>query len=338
MKEKFIKDLVSVITPCYNTGKYIHRLLDSILNQTYPKIEMFAIDDGSTDDTKSIISNYIPLFEARGYTLTYVYQENSGQSVAIQKGLDLINGEYLVWPDSDDFYASEESLQKMVERFKQLTSEFAMVRTQEILISDEKDSRILRLQGEKVKEIEKKTLFEDCLLGQHGFYYCPGAYMIKTECLFESTKMPIYTSKRAGQNWQLMLPILYNYRCSSIKEPLYKVIERVGSHSREYNNYEQIKSRIEIYEETILQTLRNIRNIPESELNKYVLRVKKKYALELLNLSMDFKNEEDSIYYYGCLKKLRGNTLLTNIRFFCFSKNYHKINHYLKAVQCRLHK
>ena len=53
------KGLVSIITPCYNTGKIIHRLLDSILEQDYPFIEMLVVDDGSTDNSKQIAEEYL---------------------------------------------------------------------------------------------------------------------------------------------------------------------------------------------------------------------------------------------------------------------------------------
>ena len=56
------KDLVSLITPMYNTDKYIHRLLDSVLSQNYPSIEMIVIDDGSTDNSSIIVKSYIHLF------------------------------------------------------------------------------------------------------------------------------------------------------------------------------------------------------------------------------------------------------------------------------------
>ena len=46
--------LVSVITPCYNSGKFIHRLLETILEQDYPCLEMYVIDDGSVDNTKEL--------------------------------------------------------------------------------------------------------------------------------------------------------------------------------------------------------------------------------------------------------------------------------------------
>ena len=84
-KKLWKKGLVSVLTPCYNTGRYVHRLLDSVLTQTYPFIEMVIIDDGSTDDSSAVIQSYIPKFKAKGYELRYYYQKNSGQSVAIER-------------------------------------------------------------------------------------------------------------------------------------------------------------------------------------------------------------------------------------------------------------
>ena len=53
------KELVSIITPCYNTGHLIHRLLESVLIQDYPHVEMLVVDDGSTDKTKDVILSYL---------------------------------------------------------------------------------------------------------------------------------------------------------------------------------------------------------------------------------------------------------------------------------------
>ena len=61
--------LVYILTPSYNCGQYIYRLLNSVLTQTYPNIEMTVIDDGSTDNTKDLIISYQFKFTARGYKL-----------------------------------------------------------------------------------------------------------------------------------------------------------------------------------------------------------------------------------------------------------------------------
>jgi UDP-glucose:(glucosyl)LPS beta-1,3-glucosyltransferase len=107
---------VSIITPAYNCGMFIQRLFDSILIQTYNNIEMFVIDDGSTDNTRQVIEAYMPRFIDRGYSLKYVYQENQGPAGAINTGLKLINEDsYLVWPDSDDFYACPDAIRIMTE-------------------------------------------------------------------------------------------------------------------------------------------------------------------------------------------------------------------------------
>lgn len=297
------KNLVSIITPCYNTGKYLPKLMDSILSQSYPYIEMITIDDGSTDNTEEIIKSYIDKFKNKGYKLTYIRQENSGQSVAIQKGIELIRGEYLVWPDSDDYYNSTEAISKMVERFKKSSSDIGMVRTQEILVEDTTEHIPVFLDGKNAKEIEESSLFEDCLFEQNNFYYCPGGYMIKTEALKKSTKFPIYTSKNAGQNWQLMLPVLYNFRCSTILEPLYTVVIRTDSHSRDqFIGYERIMMRYKAHYEVILKTLETIIGMDSYQLSNYKKEIHKKYNLIFLKLSLDNRNRKNSKIYYKILK------------------------------------
>ena len=304
------KELVSIVTPCYNTGGYIHRLLDSVLEQTYPNIEMYVIDDGSTDNSGEIVESYIPKFDARGYKLSLVRQENSGQSVAIREGMKLISGKYLVWPDSDDYYASPSSIERMVNAFESLGNEYGLVRTQENLLEDD-SFKVIGCYGRNAKsDYDKVLLFEDCLFCKNVFFFCPGAYMADFEKLKSCTSLRIYTDKNAGQNWQLMLPLLYNFKCYTIQEPLYNVVVRLASHSRgQYTGYEKTISKIKSYELTILETLKKIKGLPENDRDNYSVQIRRKYCKERLTLSFYYRQKEDFDRNYkvgksiGCIGK-----------------------------------
>lgn len=267
--------LVSVITPSYNCGKYIHRLLDSVLKQTYPAVEMHVIDDGSTDDTKQIVQDYIPRFAERGYILHYIYQENQGQSVAINNGLKLIKGDYLVWPDADDFYKADDTIESLVAALEQAGSGFGMSRCLLEYLNEEDLSylREISVPG------NKDRLFEDCLFGTNGFWYCAGACMVRTDVLREMIPgLDIYTEHAAGQNWQLMLPVLYQYRCATMPEVKYSLLVRSASHSRgQFSSRKQTNRRYNVYRNTILATLQHIPTMPAAELKRYTKQINSHY-------------------------------------------------------------
>lgn len=90
---------LSIIVPVYNSEKYLHRCVDSILKQTYQDFELLLIDDGSSDDSAKIIANY----EEQDSRVKGIYQENHGVSVARNTGMRLAKGEYLMFVDSDDY-------------------------------------------------------------------------------------------------------------------------------------------------------------------------------------------------------------------------------------------
>lgn len=95
MKEN---SLISVIVPAYNVEKWLSRCLDSILNQTYKNIEIIVIDDGSKDNTKSLIDEYSHKYK----NIIPIYQENQGVSYARINGIKSANGEWIGFVDSDD--------------------------------------------------------------------------------------------------------------------------------------------------------------------------------------------------------------------------------------------
>ena len=88
--------LISVIIPVYNGEKYVKDAIESIFNQSYKSIEIIVIDDGSIDNTASIVSRFPEVI--------YFFQENQGVASARNKGLSLAKGEYIAFLDADDTY------------------------------------------------------------------------------------------------------------------------------------------------------------------------------------------------------------------------------------------
>jgi glycosyltransferase involved in cell wall biosynthesis len=94
---------ISIIIPVYNVAPYLRECLDSIVNQGDTLIEVFLINDGSTDDSESICEEYIASYEY----FTLINQANSGQSAARNAGLKRATGDYIWFVDSDDWLAKD---------------------------------------------------------------------------------------------------------------------------------------------------------------------------------------------------------------------------------------
>lgn len=95
----FEKPKVSIIVPAYNVADYIYYCLKSLINQTLKEIEIIVIDDGSTDSTSSIIATFAQ-YDSR---IVHIRQENQGLSGARNSGLEIANGDYIGFVDSDDW-------------------------------------------------------------------------------------------------------------------------------------------------------------------------------------------------------------------------------------------
>ncbi len=91
--------LVSIIIPVYNTERFLRKCLDSVMKQTYSEWECICINDGSPDNSISILEEY----GLRDRRFRIINQENAGLSESRNKGLELMRGDYFLFVDSDDF-------------------------------------------------------------------------------------------------------------------------------------------------------------------------------------------------------------------------------------------
>jgi len=107
--------LVSIITPVYNAERYLAKTIESVIKQTFKNWELIIIDDYSTDSSKEIINNYLKI-DSRIKLFSRL--ENFGVAVSRNYGIEMANGKYIAFLDSDDLWDEnklETQLSKMIQ-------------------------------------------------------------------------------------------------------------------------------------------------------------------------------------------------------------------------------
>ena len=105
-----MNNLVSIITPSYNSEKFISQTIESVINQTYKNWEMIIVDDVSPDDSNDIIEEY----EKKDSRIKLIkLEKNSGPAVARNRAIEEAKGRYIAFLDADDLWMSEK-LEKQI--------------------------------------------------------------------------------------------------------------------------------------------------------------------------------------------------------------------------------
>lgn len=112
--------MISVIIPVYNVEQYLHECVDSVLNQTYQNFEIILVDDGSKDSSSQICDDY----ESADGRICCIHKENGGASTARNVGLDVAQGEYVFFLDSDDWLV-QTALEKLITPLEDSEIDFA---------------------------------------------------------------------------------------------------------------------------------------------------------------------------------------------------------------------
>lgn len=112
---------ISVVVPVYNVKKYLEKCLNSLVNQTFSDIEIICIDDGSTDGSNEILTE----FQNKDRRFIIKKQSNQGAGAARNYGIEIANGEYILFFDSDD-YCELNFLEEMYNHAKKYDSDLVV--------------------------------------------------------------------------------------------------------------------------------------------------------------------------------------------------------------------
>jgi len=143
----------SIIIPAYNAEKYIKQCIESVLSQTYKNVEIIIVDDGSTDNTPTIIDNY----SDQTHRTKCIHKPNGGSSDARNVGLANAVNDYVIFLDSDDYWNEPKFLENIAKILQQKTYDcviFNSIKTNEAATSESKPRFTLRTANQPNNSID----------------------------------------------------------------------------------------------------------------------------------------------------------------------------------------
>jgi len=193
--------LVTVYITNYNYGDYVKQAIDSLLEQSYSNIEIYIIDDGSTDDSKEIILDYEELENVR-----IIFQKNKGLNATNNVALKLARGKYIMRLDADDYLAPN-AIEKLVEAIES-DSEIALVFPDYFNVDK---------HGEPLNQVQRHNFDANVsLLDQPAHGACT---LISVDIL---RKVGGYDEEFTRQDgYDLWLKISHLYTVRNVNEPLF---------------------------------------------------------------------------------------------------------------------
>ncbi|MBO5954579.1 MAG: glycosyltransferase family 2 protein [Clostridia bacterium] len=117
-----MKDLISIIIPCYNAEKCLSISLNSIREQSYKNLEIIIVNDGSKDNTLEVANSFASIDDR----IKVVTQENAGVSVARNNGVAEAKGEFIMFLDADDNYTTPLAIEKMYNRIVETNADMCV--------------------------------------------------------------------------------------------------------------------------------------------------------------------------------------------------------------------
>lgn len=171
--------MVTIFTPTYNRGDKLRRVYESLIAQTNYDFEWLIIDDGSSDNTETVVKSFDQSF----FQIVYEKKENGGKHTAYNRALELAQGQYFFCVDSDD-WLEESAIEKIRNFVRNLDAKF--------ILAYKTDISGTQLSDSFPENIEKISLFE-----LNGKYHCGGEFSIIFRTDFaREYPFPVFTGEK----------------------------------------------------------------------------------------------------------------------------------------------
>ncbi|MEG1518860.1 MAG: glycosyltransferase family 2 protein [Cetobacterium sp.] len=167
-------DLISIVTPLYNSERFIVETIESVLNQTYENWEMLIVDDCSTDSGPNIVTEYA---KKDSRIIYYKMEKNSGAAHCRNKAIELSKGEYIAFLDSDDLWKVNK-LENQINFMKQ--NDYAITFHEYEQIDEDSNRLKIKIKTPKNPVTYRKYLLTNpigCLSGMYSVKKMGKVYM-----------------------------------------------------------------------------------------------------------------------------------------------------------------
>lgn len=155
------EELISIITPTYNCGKFIGETIETVLNQTYKNWEMIIVDDESKDNTEEVVSTY------KDPRIKYIrLTEKSGAAIARTRAMQEAKGKYMAFLDSDDLWKSNK-LEAQIKFMKKNNYNFVCSSYEQIDEQGNKNGKIIKCK----KKVDYNGVLLSCPVGNSTVMY-----------------------------------------------------------------------------------------------------------------------------------------------------------------------
>lgn len=167
-----LRPAISVVIPTFNRAMLMLQAVDSVFAQSFSDYELIVVDDGSTDNTKDVLSAFdgAPNFR-------YHYQPNSGRSTARNQGLTLAQGDFILFLDSDDLLCTD----ALANLYRAAQSSAADMIVGQVEFANEQLKKVWLLKPSREMSREDRLTYSSLITGR--YFLLPGAVLLRRECL-----------------------------------------------------------------------------------------------------------------------------------------------------------
>lgn len=290
--------LVSIVCLCHNQAKFVKESIHSVLDQTYPNIQLIVVDDASTDESPAIIQKLVEEHPAIKFI---PLQHNVGNCKAFNIGFTFARGEFIIDLAADDVFVAQR-IERQIRFFSDLDSSYGVIFTDATYIDEH--GRVIRdhyeylLRKRLLRNIPEGDVYRDVVA---RYFICSPTMMVRKEVI---EKINGYDEELSYEDFDFWVRSSRSYKYAFLNEKLTKVRKVARSMSAGW--YKQGDKQLF----STYLVCKKITHLNRSEEDTLALTQRLKYELRQ---SVFSENRKEAELFYGLLNEIGRSTAIDHL-------------------------